>query len=538
MPRVTEPRATELALSGNLEHFPLEEVLRFLSTRKRTGTLQVKADGQKTSLEITGGELTAAHRPDDEGEIALAYIVDSQRGTFTFHSGATGPRELHGTLDELLERARAMATELAALRAEIPSDRTRVALSDRAKAGEQVTLSADALRVLLAVDGQRTVEDIFLHCGFGRFKTLQHLRHLLDEGLVEVTRRPKRVALRPAPETAFGAEHAPPDAIADRLDAGLAALAEGASTTAAAPAPIQEEGKEAGVEAAESRPASRDTTVFEFHYLPPGVAPTELDIERPPQRPPGLLDRLGLKRGGGDGRPAFLDVPPPARLAAFANELAAEFLRAAEVQEELTGENGALAFFSRSLASRLEGLYAAQPIGRRLPLRGDAVDVSALEGQDDRAGDVLPYLAMLVRELRDDAERAWGRDEGRQLYRSVVDRVFGNAPVPTPTQILRRTEPRVRGRLTVRLGGTGSFDLGPRAYVLGRSPSSDIVLHDTSVSTRHARLSPHLDGFVIADLGSTNGTVVNGERVAGERLLEGGEIIRLGEATLLYERVP
>lgn len=111
------------------------------------------------------------------------------------------------------------------------------------------------------------------------------------------------------------------------------------------------------------------------------------------------------------------------------------------------------------------------------------------------------------------------------------------APTEAATVAIK-APPRPRARISIRQGGSGGpWELMEREYAVGRSTSGDIVLADASVSGRHARLVPHGDGFAIRDLGSTNGTKVNGQVVSGDRELRSGDTITLGEAVLAYERM-
>lgn len=106
-----------------------------------------------------------------------------------------------------------------------------------------------------------------------------------------------------------------------------------------------------------------------------------------------------------------------------------------------------------------------------------------------------------------------------------------------PTATLPPAPAPARGpRLTVTKGGSGIHELRSREYTLGRSSSADIVIADASVSGRHAKLSPRGDGFAISDLGSTNGTTVDGRPVRSEVQLRGGETILLGDCVLRYDR--
>jgi hypothetical protein len=72
-----------------------------------------------------------------------------------------------------------------------------------------------------------------------------------------------------------------------------------------------------------------------------------------------------------------------------------------------------------------------------------------------------------------------------------------------------------------------------RELTIGRDPGADLTLDDGGVSRRHARVSlADGDGPVIEDLGSSNGTFVNGERVGGERRLADGDEIQIGETAI------
>ena len=69
--------------------------------------------------------------------------------------------------------------------------------------------------------------------------------------------------------------------------------------------------------------------------------------------------------------------------------------------------------------------------------------------------------------------------------------------------------------------------------LLGRDAATGIRLDgDEYVSARHARLEPRLDGVWVEDLGSTNGTFVNGARVDGTRRLQAGDVVRVGSTEL------
>ncbi len=72
--------------------------------------------------------------------------------------------------------------------------------------------------------------------------------------------------------------------------------------------------------------------------------------------------------------------------------------------------------------------------------------------------------------------------------------------------------------------------------VIGRSPGADIVIGDDFVSGKHTRISPAGDGAVIEDLGSTNGTVLNGQRLTAPQQLRPGDAIDIGSVKLKVDR--
>ena len=104
------------------------------------------------------------------------------------------------------------------------------------------------------------------------------------------------------------------------------------------------------------------------------------------------------------------------------------------------------------------------------------------------------------------------RVEGRPLGTLVVDRSPGR-------------QPRVGERLALRASNA-----------LGRDAGNDIALPDEAASARHAKLDVEDGEWWIEDLGSTNGTLVNGVRISKREKLRLGDEIAIGRVAMRLER--
>jgi pSer/pThr/pTyr-binding forkhead associated (FHA) protein len=77
--------------------------------------------------------------------------------------------------------------------------------------------------------------------------------------------------------------------------------------------------------------------------------------------------------------------------------------------------------------------------------------------------------------------------------------------------------------------------VGPAGVTLGRSRQADVVLNDPNVSRQHAEVRPRGGSWVLTDLGSTNGSRINGRSVEGSEVLKPGDEIELGATSLRFE---
>lgn len=93
-------------------------------------------------------------------------------------------------------------------------------------------------------------------------------------------------------------------------------------------------------------------------------------------------------------------------------------------------------------------------------------------------------------------------------------------------------------------GNTGMYEVAKMAgpptgsgqLTIGRTPDNDIALGDMLVSRRHARLLTGPRGLVIEDLGSANGTQVNGRRIGAPTALRAGDLVTVGNSDLIVEQ--
>jgi pSer/pThr/pTyr-binding forkhead associated (FHA) protein len=83
-----------------------------------------------------------------------------------------------------------------------------------------------------------------------------------------------------------------------------------------------------------------------------------------------------------------------------------------------------------------------------------------------------------------------------------------------------------------------TFPLEGDVIMIGREATNGIAINDAEISRRHSQLVFQGGKYVLSDLGSTNGTFVNGRRIVGQHILVPGEVVALGEQiSLVFEVV-
>jgi hypothetical protein len=149
--------------------------------------------------------------------------------------------------------------------------------------------------------------------------------------------------------------------------------------------------------------------------------------------------------------------------------------------------------------------------------------------------------ARLVRpedqEPREEPRPARADREGEQEHTSRRGAVPPQSSLP-PSLERRGAVPSQSNRRTTRamlLMGERRVLVPPPGAVVGRSRECDIVLDDAGVSRRHAEIRPTEEGWLLLDLGSTNGVRINDRALRGRHLLQLGDRIELGSTELVFE---
>lgn len=154
-------------------------------------------------------------------------------------------------------------------------------------------------------------------------------------------------------------------------------------------------------------------------------------------------------------------------------------------------------------------------------------------------------VAELQRVIRENAaERGWGlvgppqvefevdEDLGRGRFHCEASLAEGGrkAPAGEPDAGPAASLVLLEGERAVRV-----FRIGRQVVILGRSPECDVVLDDAGASRRHSQIRRDGDSYVLTDLGSTNGTLVDDVPIQ-QHTLEEGDRVTIGTSVLEFRR--
>ena len=143
----------------------------------------------------------------------------------------------------------------------------------------------------------------------------------------------------------------------------------------------------------------------------------------------------------------------------------------------------------------------------------------------------------LVAELAE-AAREYAREEGYHFMGPVtvqlaVDNGLRAGRFNIVSQLKQAASGPGMGSLVLPSGER--VDIAEAPIVIGRLPECRVSVNDSNISRRHAEVRMTPTAYVVVDLGSTNGTMVNGIKIAGEQRLRDGDIISVGSTHLRFE---
>ncbi len=180
--------------------------------------------------------------------------------------------------------------------------------------------------------------------------------------------------------------------------------------------------------------------------------------------------------------------------------------------------------YEEALAAELTGYLLEHARRERLALTSRPVVVFQT---DDRLG--LGEFGIQTRVVApdpgDDQPEPVAEESGRTMVYSTAGRVA------EPLE----TRARTRHETALLIVDGKRLVVGPTGATIGRSRQCDVMLDDPNISRSHAEIRPRGGSWVLTDLGSTNGSRLNGRRVDGSELLKPGDEIELGTSQIRFE---
>jgi hypothetical protein len=198
--------------------------------------------------------------------------------------------------------------------------------------------------------------------------------------------------------------------------------------------------------------------------------------------------------------------------------------------------------FARVFRSGLQPVEISRRLTREMDLRRTVAprgvlapnEFNVLLSQADRSR-FAPIEDELVKELVEVAKEH-AKTEGYTFIGPVAVTIATDDSLRPGTMLLAGEMTPGQGTSTVMLPDGRRVVLDRDTLTLGRLPACELAVADPNVSRRHAEVRRGPDGtWLVADLGSTNGTKVNGERIGGPRQLKDGDEITVGSTTVRFE---
>jgi hypothetical protein len=201
--------------------------------------------------------------------------------------------------------------------------------------------------------------------------------------------------------------------------------------------------------------------------------------------------------------------------------------------------------FSRAFKSNVRPIE----IGRRLIKEIDSNRTVDMKGRrvvpnqfvvrlaaDDQVA-LADIESALITELAE-AVKEYCADENYHLRGPVVvtieiDQSVNTGRIEVDSSVRKVGASEIVAKVT--LPDDRKITLGKDTLIIGRLAECDIAFDDSNVSRRHAEIKALVGGYAVNDLGSTNGTKVNGVTITFERALRDGDIISVGSHSIRYE---
>ena len=160
------------------------------------------------------------------------------------------------------------------------------------------------------------------------------------------------------------------------------------------------------------------------------AVPSRADEWAPPPQSAAADATAEKKKGGFLGRFRRDETPTPIARIEPASAAASKTGKLASLSNALLVEYNSGGYGKGKIETRLANLLMrvdeqADPIDRPLPVVDDLIDAAALEREGFDEHQAVPYLATLVRQIYEDAERAFGKDKAKKGYRAAQQQVFG-----------------------------------------------------------------------------------------------------------------
>jgi hypothetical protein len=180
--------------------------------------------------------------------------------------------------------------------------------------------------------------------------------------------------------------------------------------------------------------------------------------------------------------------------------------------------------YEQALAAELGGYLLEHARRERLAMLSKPV----IEFETDRRLG-LGQFGIQVRVVKPDGEGVPAPAPDEEAGRTMI--------YSTANRVAEPLEQRARDRheTALLLLDGKRLVVGPAGVTIGRSRQSDVVLNDPNVSRKHSEIRPRGGSWVLTDLGSTNGSCLNGRRIEGPEVLKPGDEIEIGTSLIKFE---